>query len=117
MALMGRGILAIRNDIAPSGDTVSTLASPACVERLNDPTPWTRGSLALFRNTKRTACRVSETLGIGIGGVLATFELGPVPGRDEQLPAWLPSAEHLTRHGASDDTSLAVHGLVYRLAR
>lgn len=68
---------------------VSTLASPAYLERVNDPTPWTRRCLPLFRDTKRTACRVSASVGSGIGGVLATLEVGPAPGRDEDLRAWL----------------------------
>jgi hypothetical protein len=132
MSLLGRGILAIWNDIAPGGDaefthwhvrehipervgvpgflrgrrydaigggptyftlyetaSVEVLASPPYLERLNNPTPWTRQSLALFRSTRRTACRVSLTVGQGIGGALATLELGPAPGRDEELRAWL----------------------------
>ncbi|MBI4636138.1 MAG: hypothetical protein HY727_07290 [Candidatus Rokubacteria bacterium] len=70
-------------------ESVSVLASPGYLARLNDPTPWTRRSLTLFRNTKRTACRVSASLGRGVGGALATLELGPMAGRDEELRAWL----------------------------
>ncbi|MBI4589210.1 MAG: hypothetical protein HY725_10255 [Candidatus Rokubacteria bacterium] len=132
MGLLGGGILAVWNDIAPGGDaefnhwhtrehvpervgvggflrgrryvalrgspkyftlyeteTVETLASPAYLARLNDPTPWTRRALPLFRNTIRTACRITESLGRGMGGVLATLRLGPLPGREEELRAWL----------------------------
>ncbi len=70
-------------------ERLATLASPAYVERLNHPTPWTRRSLPLFRNTKRTACGVSASTGVGIGGALATLELGPATARDEELRAWL----------------------------
>jgi hypothetical protein len=132
MGLLGAGVLAIWNDIAPGGDdafihwhtrehipervavpgflrgrryvavsggpayftlyeteSVDTLRGPAYVARLNDPTPWTRRSLPLFRNTKRTACRVSHTHGVGAGGALATLDFGPATGRDGELQAWL----------------------------
>lgn len=35
-------------------DNVDVLASPAYHDRLNNPTPWTRASLPLFRNPNRT---------------------------------------------------------------
>jgi hypothetical protein len=132
MALLGNGILAIWNDIAPGGEAefnhwhtrehvpervgvpgflrgrryvavsgtpryftlyeteaVDTLAGPAYLARLNDPTPWTQRVLPLFRNTNRTACRVTLTLGRGVGGALATLRLGPTPGHEEALRAGL----------------------------
>lgn len=132
MGLVGKGILAIWNDIAPGGDaefdswhtrehvpervgvpgflrgrrylavdaspryftlyeteTVEVLAGPAYLARLNDPTPWTRRALPLFRNTIRTACRVALSLGQGIGGALATVRLGPLSGREGEMRAWL----------------------------
>src|SRR5574341_1796121 len=70
-------------------ESIDSLSGPAYVARLNDPTPWTRRSLALFRNTKRTACRVRVSLGAGVGGALATLDFGPEAGRDEELSAWL----------------------------
>ncbi|HLF48876.1 MAG TPA: hypothetical protein VJA45_05845 [Methylomirabilota bacterium] len=70
-------------------ESVTTLNGPAYLARLNEPTPWTRSSLQLFRNNKRTVCRVALTLGHGIGGALATLDLGPALGRDEDFKAWL----------------------------
>jgi ABC-type glycerol-3-phosphate transport system permease component len=52
-------------------ETLATLASPAYVERLNNPTPWTQKCLALFRNSNRTACRTTVSMGRGIGGAVA----------------------------------------------
>ena len=46
-------------------ETLHSLASPAYVERLNNPTPWTRKCLALFRNSNRTACRTTLSIGRG----------------------------------------------------
>src|SRR5215212_1412868 len=65
--------------------SVATLGSPPYLARLNDPTPWSRELFPLWRNTTRTACRVTASMGQGIGGWVATVELGPEPGRDEEL--------------------------------
>jgi len=132
MALLGRGFLAIWNDIAEGGEAevnhwytgehaperlgvpgflrgrrfvaidghpkyftlyetenAKVLASQPYVARLNDPTPWTQKALALFRNTNRTACAVTRSLGQGTGGVVATLRLAPAPGRDTALRDWL----------------------------
>jgi hypothetical protein len=70
-------------------ETLETLASPAYVERLNNPTPWTRKCLALFRNSNRTACRTTLSIGRGIGGAMATIRLGPSAGREQALRRWL----------------------------
>jgi hypothetical protein len=72
-------------------DSVSVLQSPDYLERLNAPTPWTSKCIQLFRNNRRTACRTTVSLGAGMGGVLATLELGPRAGRDDGLRAWLSS--------------------------
>lgn len=95
------GFLRGRRAIATSGapryftlyetDSIDTLSSAAYVARLNDPTPWTRRLLPLFRNTKRTACRISKSLGVGIGGAIATLDFGPAPGGGDELSAWLAS--------------------------
>lgn len=132
MGLLGKGILAIWNDIAAGGDaefdrwhtrehvpervsvpgflrgrrylavsgspryfilyeteTVEVLAGPAYLARVNDPTPWTRRVLPLFRNTTRTACRVTLSLGQGIGGALATVRLGSLLERENEVRGWL----------------------------
>ena len=70
-------------------ESVATLGGTAYLERLNNPTAWTRRALPLFRNTRRTACRVTLSLGEGIGGALETLELGPARGREEELRGWL----------------------------
>jgi len=65
------------------------LNGPDYLARLNDPTPWTQRCIQLFRNNKRTACRVTLTLGHGIGGAITTLDVGPAPGRDTELRDWL----------------------------
>jgi hypothetical protein len=163
-------------------ETVATLQSPAYLARLDAPTAWTSKCIRLFRNNRRTACRTTLSLGAGIGGVLATLELGPRPDGEPTLRSWLTGtalpavaarpgivgahlceadvemtvvrtaekklldqadalarwvvmvegitpeivegvcrslldAEHLTRHGAAPDPSLAIYRLVYSLGR
>jgi hypothetical protein len=70
-------------------ESLATLQSPAYLARLADPTPWTRRSMPLVRNNVRTACRVVATRGDAIGGVVATIQLGPRSGHEEELRAWL----------------------------
>jgi hypothetical protein len=132
MSLLGKGFLAIWNDITAGGEpefhhwhtkehvpervgvpgflrgrrgqavtgrpkyftlyeteSAGVLASPAYVERLNNPTPWTRRGVALFTNTNRTACRVTAVEGRGVGGAMATLQLGPRPGGEAGLREWL----------------------------
>ena len=70
-------------------ESLDTLQSPAYLARLADPTPWTRRSMPLVRNNIRTACRVVATWGSAVGGVVATLQLGPRPGHEEELRSWL----------------------------
>jgi hypothetical protein len=73
-------------------ERTDVLNGPAYLARLNDPTPATQRCIPLFRNNKRTACRVTATLGAGVGGVVVTLDVGPAPGREDRLRAWLTSA-------------------------
>lgn len=45
------------------GDDVSVFNSPAYLERLNNPTPWTKAVSTIFRDFMRGACRVVATAG------------------------------------------------------
>lgn len=70
-------------------DTLETLVSPAYMERLNTPTPWTTRSMSLFSGMNRTLCRVAATHGAGIGGTLLTIQLSPRQGEADRLRGWL----------------------------
>jgi hypothetical protein len=59
------------------------------------------------RNNKRTACRVVESQGAGLGGVIATLELGPAAGRAEELRAWLTGTA--LRSAGEHPTIVATH--------
>lgn len=51
----------------------SVMTSPAYLERLNNPTPWSR---KLFVSTRlsRTLCRIVDTRGKGVGGQVLTSQ-------------------------------------------
>lgn len=51
------------------------LNSAAYVERLNNPSPWTKRVVQHFEDTSRTICTVSESKGLGDGAVVATLKL------------------------------------------
>ena len=70
-------------------ESEAVLQSPAYLERLADPTPWTKQCMQYVCNNTRTACRVAATLGRGVGGVAAVLEVGPAPGRADELRRWL----------------------------
>lgn len=66
-------------------DDLTTLTSPPYLERLNDPTPWTRRVQASVRNSSRTLCRVVASFGKGVPGVVVTLQLAPEGGQEQQL--------------------------------
>lgn len=70
-------------------DTVETFVSPAYLERLNNPTPWTSSSLPMFVGMNRTLCKVASTFGHGIGGNLLTIQLAAKPDDADRLMVWL----------------------------
>lgn len=70
-------------------DTLATLTSKPYLDRLNDPTPWSRKAMGYFRNSNRTLCEVVASVGSGICGFMLTVQLGATAGRDDGLDAWL----------------------------
>jgi hypothetical protein len=70
-------------------DEVATLTSRPYLDRLNDPTPWTRRALPNVYNNSRTLCRVVASRGVGICAFLLTVQLAPERARADTLRAWL----------------------------
>lgn len=66
-------------------DGAATLTSPAYLERLNNPTPWTSRNQRRFRNSNRTLAAVSASFGHGVGAAQMTILLAPEAGREAQL--------------------------------
>jgi hypothetical protein len=70
-------------------DEVATLTSPAYLERLNDPTSWTRRVVPHVHNNSRTLCRVTASLGAGVPAFWTMILLAPAAGQEEALRGWL----------------------------
>jgi hypothetical protein len=67
-------------------DTPAVLTSPDYLQRLNNPTPWTREVMLSFRNMVRTVCEVRSAAGNLIGShavvLRADGEMAPTPAAD-----------------------------------
>ncbi len=68
------------------GAALTTFNSDPYLERLNNPTPWTRAMAPAFQNFARGACELASTSGDGYGGflLLMRFDEG---GREADLSA------------------------------
>jgi len=64
-------------------ESIDVLKSKAYLERLANPTDWTRKIMPGFRNMLRSACRETWSLGAGIGGAAIVVQCKPVPGRED----------------------------------
>ncbi|MFT5445289.1 MAG: hypothetical protein ACI9DC_000449 [Gammaproteobacteria bacterium] len=73
-------------------DELTVLTSKAYLDRLNDPTPWTRKALGYFRDNNRTLCRVAASVGNGVSGHLLSVQLAAQPGRSAELAEWLSAS-------------------------
>lgn len=76
----------------------SVMTSPAYLERLNNPTPWSRKLFAHCR-LSRTLCRVAESRGVGVGGQLLTSTEKAVPPAIMKMPG--VTAVHLLERDSS----------------
>ena len=73
-------------------ERIETLTSAPYLKRLNNPTDWTKRTVPWFRNSNRTACRITASQGQGIGGYAATIEFGPSDNSAEALRTWITSS-------------------------
>ncbi|SME90438.1 hypothetical protein SAMN06265365_101316 [Tistlia consotensis] len=67
----------------------AVLVGPDYLERLNNPTDWTRRSTADFRNTARGVCRTVWSHGAGEGGTMLTLRFDAEPRNAALLKAHL----------------------------
>jgi hypothetical protein len=58
-------------------DRLETLRSAAYLERLNNPTPWSRKMMAHHLCMVRSLCTVRSTMGSGLAAVMLTIRLSP----------------------------------------
>ena len=105
---------------------LATITSGAYLERLNNPTPWSRKMMPHHRNMVRSLCAVRAGWGGGVAQALATVRFSPTSGlprlpqgqgltgahllESQPMPA-APTAEQKIRGGdASADWVLLVGG-------
>ncbi len=64
---------------------LGVLTSPAYLERLDNPTAWTREVMPTLRGMNRTLCRVAASSGRGVGHAAQSVRLSPRAGASERL--------------------------------
>ncbi len=70
-------------------DHFETLIAPPYLERLNNPTPWSKKMMSHFRNMTRSLCCVKGSFGLGVGQAVVTIRLAPIAGQEDALRGWL----------------------------
>lgn len=70
-------------------ERAETLNSPAYLERLNRPTPWTAKMMPHYRGMTRGLCNVAASAGAGQGPFGLLVRLAPGAGAEARLDAWL----------------------------
>jgi hypothetical protein len=76
------------------GDQLSTFKSDAYLERLNNPTHWTREMAPGFENFSRGACDLHTTSGDGYGGFALLMRFEEDGGEDDLSAATLEALDH-----------------------
>jgi hypothetical protein len=67
-------------------DAPATLTGAAYLQRLNNPTPWSRKMMPHHRNMVRSLCEVRSSFGAGLPGFLATVRAQIASGVLSRLP-------------------------------
>lgn len=90
----GRRFQAIQADrqyfAAYDTETAEVLFSPDYLQRLNNPTPWTKRIMPAFQDTIRCTCRVIADMGEGAGAIVRAYRFEPQSGARERLSGALP---------------------------
>ena len=70
-------------------DSIDTVTGGAYLERLNDPTPWSKKMMPHHRNMIRSLCSVRARSGAGLSHALATIRFTPVAEAAATAMTWL----------------------------
>jgi hypothetical protein len=70
-------------------EDIASLTSQPYLDRLNQPTPWSRKAMSYIHNNSRTLCRVVASVGNGVCAELLTIQLAAAPAQGEGLGRWL----------------------------
>jgi hypothetical protein len=76
------------------GEHLSTFNSDAYLERLNNPTPWTREMAPGFENFSRGACELTTSSGDGYGGFALLMRFDSNAGEIDLSAATLEALDH-----------------------
>ena len=68
---------------------LGVLTSPAYMERLNHPSPWTAKMMPSYRGMRRGLCTLAARAGHGLGGFGLLLRFGAAAAGGEALRAWL----------------------------
>ena len=68
---------------------LDTLSGAAYLERLNNPTPWTKKMMLHYRGMSRGFCTVTGSFGAGVGQSALLVRFKPDPARKAALLKWL----------------------------
>ena len=63
-------------------ESLTVLTGADYMQRLNNPTPWTRRVASQLRGNVRSLCRVALSLGPGQGGLMMSWRYDVAPGQD-----------------------------------
>jgi hypothetical protein len=72
-------------------EELAVLTAGPYLERLNNPTPWSRKMMPNHRNMMRSLCRVRSSFGAGLGEAMLTVRFSPQAGAQDKLERWLNS--------------------------
>ena len=72
--------------------SIGVLASKTYLERLANPTDWTKKVMPSFRNMLRSACRETWSAGTGVGGGAIVVQCKPIEGREEAARRYVKDA-------------------------
>src|SRR5271154_4775280 len=70
-------------------EDLAVLTAGPYLERLNNPTPWSRKIMPQHRNMARSLSRVESSFGAGMGEAMLTIRLSPQEGADGKVGRWL----------------------------
>jgi hypothetical protein len=69
--------------------TLGVLSSPAYLDRLNHPSPWTVKMMPSYRGMRRGLCEIVARAGHGLGSIGLLLRFGVAADAGDSLRAWL----------------------------
>ncbi|HEY5291831.1 MAG TPA: hypothetical protein VIJ43_05910 [Burkholderiales bacterium] len=73
-------------------ESIDVLASKTYLERLANPTDWTKKVMPSFRNMLRSACRETWSAGAGVGGGAIVVQCKPIRGKEDAARRYVKDA-------------------------